>query len=277
MKTRKRVSRILFGEAGPLFPVVFGVFTLIFVVIFRGIYNYLTHSSYIIRTSFLSFLSHLNSNIAFFAISLLIGLLAFLFYVSREVIYGVLFLPLSDWRRKTFLILLRLLSSLPTLIIGNAVLSIALFLNIHPAHPLSMWLFLLLAFSMMALPVTIPLGFAILSNYDRRQLEEGQLSGLTKLQTARNLIFPSYRAHFNSALTFALSRIFFEAYIVMRKGELFKDGFKVNNAQDMLEIFERVYSSTTIGNNIPAIIILFALSLFLTYLITFNLLGTQHQ
>lgn len=252
---------------------------LVFSVIVREIIIFYSRSSYGIRYEAILLFSHFNRGILIFALTLLAALLVLLFYVSRDAIYGLLFLPesgLSGFFRKNLLRLVKLLSSLPTLILGNAVLILAGVLNFSPTRPFYMWIFLLAAFSVMALPMSIQLGISILSNYDRTQLESAMIDGASKIQAARKVIFPPLRTNFNSTLTFAVSRIFLEAYIFISKGKgtLFQD---IKDSENMLEMFKEIYSSAAIKDNISIIIILFIFAFLLTYFVTSNLLSSQNR
>jgi ABC-type phosphate transport system permease subunit len=187
-------------------------------------------------------------------------------YLARNALI-FLFFSQSLWLRPIDY-LIKLLGSLPTLILGNAVIVVSNRLDFHPTVPMASMAFIVLALAITGLPTILQIGREVLKDYDPKQLQQALALGIGKPTIGKDIIIPGIRRSFNAGITIAISRIIIEGYIVINRMVFMEPGGDriIRDPQDFLDIFYGLYSTVTIETNATLIVLLFIIALSVNFL-----------
>lgn len=178
-------------------------------------------------------------------------------FITKETLVVLLFTRARGTTSLKFIV--RLLSALPTLLLGNAVLILADVLQLRPSGPVSTFFFVALTIIAVALPTALNIGQEVLKEYDKRLTQQAGALGLSGIVTGRCIVMPSIRRSFNVAIIIAIGRTIIEAYLVL--GNVLRsaqsEALIFNGSEDILAVFYQLYSSMTIQSNVGLILLLF--------------------
>ncbi len=195
----------------------------------------------------------------------MLSLWASLRFAARQTLVVLIFT--RNWGTKPLDYMIRLLGSLPTLILGNAILVLTGAMGLHPQNPIIGVLFILLTLTLIGLPTVLQIGQEVLKDYDKRQLQQAVALGISRIVIGKKVALPSVHRSFNAAVTIAISRIIIEGYIVLDR-TLFASPTNltiIRDADGLLDIFYGIYSTMTIQSNAVLILLLFVTAMLVNF------------
>jgi ABC-type phosphate transport system permease subunit len=168
-----------------------------------------------------------------------------------------------NWATRALDYVIRLLASIPTLILGNGILFLASAIGFQPHSTIAIALFILSALTLIGLPTVLQVGKEAFSDYDRRQLQQAAALGINRIVIGNKIALPTLRRTFNAAVTIAMTRIVIEGYVVVHRTLVAPPAPLAfpGEPSDLLHIFYGVYSTITIQSNVGLILVLFAIAI----------------
>lgn len=182
-------------------------------------------------------------------------------FLAKHALVVIIFY--DDLRAKAVSYVIRMLAAIPTLILGNAILTLSGILGLHPRGLLSTSLFIVIALTLIGLPTVLNISQVVLRDHDRRQFFAARTMGINRTMVGHHVALRGIRRSFNMAVTIAVGRVIIEAYIVL-DNTLFRNtdvSSVISDPQTFVKVFYAVYSSMTIQSNAVIILLLFFLAM----------------
>jgi ABC-type phosphate transport system permease subunit len=203
---------------------------------------------------------HLTLRILLSGAGGIVGLWFLLSFLARHTL--VVLGSLRIWHARFLEYLIRLGSSVPTLILGNELIKLTDKLGLHPKTTLSSTVFVTAALTLIGLPTVLNIGQTVLKDQDNKPLNQALSLGVSRVLIGKKILLPSVRRSFNMAVTLSLGRIVIEAYIVIQSSVFERHAvYPIKDAQDVMSVFNAVYSSMTVESNTALLIVLFVFAL----------------
>lgn len=190
----------------------------------------------------------------------------FLYIAAREFTIVSLSLAESNWFQRLVTYLVKLLSVIPTVLMGNAFLLLAAKINFLPKDEFQSVVFVVVGLVLVGLPTILKLTNDLL--YGIREIIQPQVTGAmglgaTILQTHRHITFDIVKRSFTTIVVFGLSRVFVEGYLVVLNSAIPVPRLFGVGPKDLFSIFSKIYSTVTIESNIVLVILLFFIAITL--------------
>jgi ABC-type phosphate transport system permease subunit len=156
-----------------------------------------------------------------------------------------------------------LTGSLPTLLLGNALLVSLNAVNFYPTSSWGIAILVWLTLLIIGLPTVLHIGQSILKDYDKKQLQQARSLGINNILIGNKIIYKSIRKSFNAAVLFAISRILIEGYIVLDKlmDTQAPHIIMIRDVKEFSSVFYKVYAAMTIQQNVFLIFVLFIMAI----------------
>jgi ABC-type Fe3+ transport system permease subunit len=165
-------------------------------------------------------------------------------------------------RAKLLRTIARILSTLPTIILGNALLVLVNGCHLKPRGAFATHLFLIGAVTLVSLPTALQVAGELLKDLDKRQLTQALALGLSRIKIGNAIVVPRLRGALNAAVTMALARTIIEAYIVLNHTLRVRSlAETINDAKGIMDTFVGLYSAMTIRDNVIVIVVLWIMAL----------------
>lgn len=238
----------------------------LFSIILRGMYLYFTQL-YSKKPTLEIINPYLNFNWEIF-LSLIIGLISF-WYLLYKITTNTLAISFitSSKTGKVFSYIVKLLSTLPTLILGNAIIFLFKLLGFEADTFFKSYLFIIISLSIIGLPTTLHLGQELITDFNKNIYLQARSLGLNSIYIGKAIVIPSFQKTLRATVTLAVSRVIIEGYIIIDSvlKNIDKDMAMINDSEDLLDVFYTIYGTMTINSNAWVILIFFFIALFVNF------------
>ena len=191
------------------------------------------------------------------------GLLGFATLLALRAVAenSLILLFASRWRvRQRYEYSMRFLSSLPTAVLGSAIVVTLDRVGAYPTNRFGQFVLILGTILFITLPTVMQVGLSSMKDFDRAQIEGYIALGAQADETARVFVVPAMRRTLNTAILLSASKVVIETYLV---GRFAKGSAIVEAGGGIPDLFKSIYSAVTIEDNVILIVVLFFLSAFL--------------
>jgi len=201
-------------------------------------------------------------------VTILIALVPVTWSITRIIAGHIA--PLLTFHQTAFSTLfryvVRLLAVLPTLIVGNSVLTLSDMVGTTPYGYTGIVPFFLVAFLLMVMPTVLNVSYAMVKTTDRTALQHAIALGLSEPYAARHVIMPRLRVSLDTAITLAITRVVVEIAVVVNTSSLLtlRDNGLPRDSATLFSTFRAIYGSVTVESNAIAIVILFIVAVLLS-------------
>lgn len=158
----------------------------------------------------------------------------------------------------------RLLAALPTVLLGNVLLTLLGLAGITLEPTIAGALSVPLLLTLLCLPTVIQSVRELARTVDKGMYSHARALGMSKYHAGLKLLLGQFRRSFNLAVGVGVGRVTIEAYLVYQSTSrtALNTGGSFKNWTEVSQLFKAVYATTTIQTNLVLILILFCLSLF---------------